>query len=675
MGVQLKKQVNALILILHCLCIGINAADRADKDSLYLLQFQQKAVQWQDNNLDSSNYWAYRLIQEARRLKSNRYLANAHNQLGTNYSRAGEQDSALLNLNKAMLYAELGAFRNLEAAIIYNRSMVFRALNKLDQATADLKAVMRLDLKAGNYRMIAGTLNEIGNCLIANDKTAEGIQQYMQALKMAEFYKDTLLCGGISVNLSAEFINLKLFKDAEYYAKKAEYWFLLANNSRGLSYAYNRLALVNKHFKKSVEHHSLLQKALVLGIETDDVSHIATVYEGLGIYYYEINQNDSAFIYHTKALKLRRLNEEVKLLSSSYFNLATLFFRQSNFKKSAIYLDSLFALPNQGNTELLYLGHKLNSQIDSVGGNYGQAYFHAQKALYYYELYFNDETKTEAVRAKINLDKQASELEFKNEILRKEIEINKQVEAQRQFRLMTFLFFSLLIVLFIIIYLIRIRKQQQREFELRLKLYESEMDGLNAQINTHFIYNTLSVIQRFIYDNVADKALDTLHKFALLLRSSLKHSRKRCISIASEIESLKVFIDLELLNYNNTPAILYEIDKQLITCEDQIPPMLIQPLVENAFKHGISKNPDAGKLIIQFIRQNERLTIRIYDNGPSLDKEITEAGLSTSSSILNDRLALLNRRYKTDEFKSHLRIETIDSVSFTCAEITIPIIN
>lgn len=651
---------------------SVNCSAITSSDSLYLRSIQKKSSYWEDRDLDSSNYYSRFQLTEALRLNCHHFISTAYNQLGCNANITGKPDSAYYFFSKAEEFAKPFGIRGAYPSIVYNRAQLYRVTNQLDKAIEDLKQVLQFDLDRHDYHLMAGTLNELGNCVKANGQTVEGIKYYMMAYQVAAYFIDTVMLGGLSINMASEFLNLKLDKEARQMALNSLYWFSLSHNDRGMSFANNLLAQIqNNKLDLSLKYR---KKALLYGLKSNDKSHLATIYEGLGFHYYSIKQLDSAMYFQNLAIENRRFNGEARLLSSSYFNLASIYFEKGLFKDASRNLDSLYLLPQQGNVEHLYLARRLHARIDSASGNYKSAYENSLAALQHHEQYFSDDTKTELLRLKTANDNEKKEWELKNDFLRKEIALNSKLFEQKKQRNILYTSLGFLVIVFSGLYIHKVRKQRERELRLKLKLFESEMDGLESQINTHFIYNTLAVIQRYIYENKAEQAISCLNRFAKLLRISLIHCRNGLVSLDAEMEAIRLYTELISLNFDKSPDCIFEVSTEIELSSIKIPPMLVQPLVENAFKHGVSGKPGNGKVWIHLCKKGENLLkITIRDNGPELSSNSSQPGLSLSTSIITDRLELLNKQYKTTQFTLNLAAEPYLSQNTTVAEIILPI--
>ena len=182
----------------------------------------------------------------------------------------------------------------------------------------------------------------------------------------------------------------------------------------------------------------------------------------------------------------------------------------------------------------------------------------------------------------------------------------------------------------------------------RQKMTDAEMQALRAQMNPHFIYNALNSIQSLVLDNLTQEAIRYIGKFAKLLRQVLEHSDNNLITLEKELSTLELYIQLEALRMNATLHYEIEVDEQLMPEKELVPPLIIQPYVENALWHGLSRKKAERKLWVTVSASEEWLFVKIRDNGigrqqAALHKQ--ESGINVPSkgmSITADRLALMN---------------------------------
>lgn len=177
----------------------------------------------------------------------------------------------------------------------------------------------------------------------------------------------------------------------------------------------------------------------------------------------------------------------------------------------------------------------------------------------------------------------------------------------------------LLAVLANLLFILNLRRRTHQKRETYQKFAELELSALQAQMNPHFIFNSLQAIQSFIAGNNPDAAESYLVKFSRLMRLFLESSRQKFISLEDEISLLKSYTELEKLCYEDKFDFSIEVDPRLNTPLETIPSMLIQPFVENAIKHGLLPKEGKGHLEIIFRAVDGGFCCLVRDDGPGRD--------------------------------------------------------
>lgn len=206
----------------------------------------------------------------------------------------------------------------------------------------------------------------------------------------------------------------------------------------------------------------------------------------------------------------------------------------------------------------------------------------------------------------------------------------------------------------------------QMRSELEKRIVETEMAALRAQMNPHFIFNCLNSINRFILLNEQETASDYLTKFSRLIRMVLDNSRARMVTLENELTALRLYIEMEALRFANKFGYEIYVEENIDTETTEIPPMLLQPYVENAIWHGLMQYNGDGKITISFQQQNNILIATIDDNGIGRDlarrlksKSATERK-SLGMKMTAERIEMINRIYDTNA-----RVQIIDKVGNT----------
>lgn len=200
----------------------------------------------------------------------------------------------------------------------------------------------------------------------------------------------------------------------------------------------------------------------------------------------------------------------------------------------------------------------------------------------------------------------------------------------------------------------QVRKEANLKSEFEKKIGDIELSALRAQMNPHFIFNCLNSIENYILKNESIKAAEYINDFARLIRLILQNSRSQQIPLTDEVEALDLYLQMESLRFDNRFEYRIQIDENIEQSEIDIPPMLIQPFVENAIWHGLIPKNAPGRLDITVSRQNGILHCVIEDNGIGREKskEINASmhkrgKKSMGMLITQNRLEVLNELYHT----------------------------
>lgn len=180
-------------------------------------------------------------------------------------------------------------------------------------------------------------------------------------------------------------------------------------------------------------------------------------------------------------------------------------------------------------------------------------------------------------------------------------------------------------------------QQQQQTAQLKLKT-------IRSQLNPHFMFNALSSIQNLMNKNELLPANHYLSKFAGLTRKVLNNSEQEMISLQEEIQLTEDYLQMEQLRFGFQYQL--EIDPKIDTDNIEVPPLLLQPFIENAIKHGITLLKEKGKILITISLQGKNLSLKINDNGKGFDVNEQGGKSSFGLKLSQERIALLNQIYK-----------------------------
>ncbi len=161
----------------------------------------------------------------------------------------------------------------------------------------------------------------------------------------------------------------------------------------------------------------------------------------------------------------------------------------------------------------------------------------------------------------------------------------------------------------------RFQAEQLKSSELKAALATSQLNALKMQIHPHFLFNTLNSISALIHEDgqAADKMVARLGDF---LRMTLENSGDREVSLKQEMDFVGRYLEIESVRFQDRLVVKMNIDPETLAA--RVPNLILQPIVENAIKHGISRQTNMGSLIISSKRHGDRLQIRVEDSGPGL---------------------------------------------------------
>lgn len=440
-----------------------------------------------------------------------------------------------------------------------------------------------------------------------------GMQYMYQALPYIWKVEDPVSKSELLIKLSKCYINaFQTFKKREYldtataYVQQAHQHISLKIDRRLQFLIWSRLSTIHASNQKFDQQLSYIDSTLKYSDRKANIQEVAS------------NFNDKA----EALLQLKRYSEATKAADSS-----------------------------------IYYSKILNSPLQ-LAKAYGQSYLAAkaslkpEKALYYLELQkkIEDSLNIAESAAKVTeLERKYSQA--KNEKTIQELSFTNQVFELRQQLLISFLVVLALVLVFIFVFF------RQRQIRNKYSLLEANLRLEQTKLNPHFIFNTLASLQNLALQAEPEKTANFIAKYAKSIRQVLESSYHDMVNLAEEKEFIETYLDLQKLRYGNKFDYEIIIDHTIDVYGMQIPPMLLQPFLENAIEHGFKNIDYKGLITIHFLYDGF-LKIVIDDNGTSDDHALKNPYPSRSTQITNDRLLLLNQKYPIKgEFKTELSPE------------------
>ena len=271
-----------------------------------------------------------------------------------------------------------------------------------------------------------------------------------------------------------------------------------------------------------------------------------------------------------------------------------------------------------------------------------------EKALEFFEqyhIYYDSVVQIKYANELVN-----ATLNFKMDESEKQIELlaqeNKVKELRNRQNRVLLISLVLIIVLIILTGIVLIRqnklKSEQQNLLLKQRLFRSQM-------NPHFIFNSLACIQSTIISDEPGKASKYLARFSKLMRNILDSSVEELIPLEEEIETIENYLALQKFRFPERFDYRLEIDKDLDTEDILIPPMLVQPFIENSIEHGMKHKKEKGNIRVRINRKDKTLVFEVEDDGVGREKAkemVVKDHKSLATGIIRERIRVLNKKRK-----------------------------
>jgi tetratricopeptide (TPR) repeat protein len=614
------------------------------------------------NELNEAMKYLQETIKLSQAAGDKQALADAYGNLGNVNRTMGNISEALKNhFNCLQLNQETGNKLRLArvhsniSTIYYDQLMRLKHEGarkesrdkKIDESLNHLFTSMKLSEEIEDKKGIALCNQNIGVFYREKGKYSEALLYIFKALKINQELGDKISTASTYVSLATVYTNLKDYDEAtKYYLESQRIYAELGNKQGQISGSHNAGDVylnkarsvrdsneANKYFSLALEN---MQAAIHLAQEEKDSHALVDAYEGMEEIFHTMQNYPKAYEYAKMGFRLR---------------------------------DSLFG--NEEAAKVEKLTAKFENEKILAEEKYKQ-----EKALQEEKLITEKALKEKEVE-KLKYESRLTELRILNDLkiaeqkfnadkLRKEEKDRsdkEKFEAKRKTELLILSSAILVIVLVFSFLYLRQRTLKQRAVERAdavHKMAELELQSLRAQLNPHFMFNSLNAIQELILMEDNERSHEYLSTFAGLLRKLLDNANKPFVLLNNEIEFLRQYLSLEKLRIPDMKYTI-EIDPQIDMEKIKVPNMMLQPYIENAIWHGLSPKQGNKKLEIRIVKQNGSLQYEIEDNGIGR-KKAEEMRAQQKKGYKSKGMELLSKRFRLlgDEFGTEISVTTSD---------------
>ncbi|PST82334.1 hypothetical protein C7T94_16265 [Pedobacter yulinensis] len=525
----------------------------------------------------------------------------------------------------------------------------------------------------GHTRNVAASLNNIGAAYQHVSDNVRALRYTLLAIAEAEKTTDRSLISLCYNNVVSLFFAQQNYDRAIFYCRKA---LAIARKSEDLLQTADVLdmmgnVLVAQGHPAAGEAH--YRAALGLARRTGDSFAEATVLSHYALLFERDKQRKIALLLHAQTLfessNPKRLEAITNLgnIGGTYaamalhdsiggrpvqLNAAT---KAALLSKAAYFLTKTMAMSRlvKDPDNLAYFADNL-AQVQEATGRYREALINMKLAVRLNDSIYSQENKNKLARLE-----SLRELRLRD----KQIELNKF--KIRQMWLYGAIIGVLLVSGFlIIVYRFRIRQlrlthrlrqkeaeAKERELLHRSRLSESELKAIRAQMNPHFIFNVLNSIESYVLDNDARTASRLIQKFAALSRLILENSTQSLVPAEREWKVLKLYAELESIRFDHRFGYSFRVDPEIDLAGLMLPPMLVQPLIENSIHHGLQAG-NGTQIDIVLKQTDNGIRFVVEDDGVGMQASKPAAlgdtvkGKSIGLSAIRERVSMLNNLYR-----------------------------
>jgi tetratricopeptide (TPR) repeat protein len=557
----------------------------------------------------------------AKRKRNNAKIAETNNYLALNFMFQNNKDSALYYTDQAIQYARRTSNKNVLSESFNTQARIYDYFGQVELSVAKNILALEMASETNNIYQLAKYNRELGQSqrIILNLDDAE--YYFKQSYDYAKKIVDRRQMGLALSNLGTVYFDRKEYKKAIESTEKAIALLTQLNDLNGLGEAHNNLGIIYREQKKYAQASSNFNQALVLFESVGNKEKIAGVYHNVGTIFQKQKKYANALNYLQRSIEIREQFGSKNQIYNTYRVMSSVYKDVGNTKESLRYLQ-------------LYLDYlDSNTTVQA-----------ATKIAELSELYRSEQRERLISLQGDSLERQQQERALTSTKL-------ENSQLRNNFQMYIIFAFLIIIVLAGIIGFYRWNqtkiKQQQREAEMSQTL-------LRTQMNPHFVFNAMSVIQSYIYENDTVNSSKFLVNFSRLMRLILENSPKEFIPIQTEVEILQKYLETQKLRFEDRFEFTIDISSEIIIEHAMIPPMITQPFIENAIEHGQLHTIEGGFITVSFKKVNDLLQILIEDNGigrkgAEVNKK-SKAHKSMAMKITKERIDNLNKKYRTEGF-------------------------
>ncbi len=552
--------------------------------------------------------------------------------------------------------------------------------------------------------------HNIGNAYFNVSNFSEAVKYYEKAKNIFEEMKDSVSLAIVYNGLGTAHEYLSNYTiSVEYFLNALQLYHRAGNeNQNGLTEVYINLGSLYRELSLFNTALSYYDTTLSIHTRNGNELGISNVYNSIGNLYDDMDDQTKALEFYNKSLDINKSLGNEHGIAGNLTNLGVIYSSQKKYAIAWDYLQqALSEFERRGNkssacTVLNELGRICTNAPDSFLRNrnippsqrYNKALTYLKKSLrlaqeieavnqetfayealiktyeakkdivnafeaskryiHLHDSLMSDETKSEITKKEGQFEFDRKESLLKTEHEKKEALSTAEIKRQRVVKnsAMGIAAVILLAASFSFVFYKRRRdaEKEKVESDFKARVSDTEMKALRSQMNPHFIFNSLNSIADFIAHNDTKAADNYLLKFAKVMRMILENSEQKEVSISDDLNALELYMQLESLRMKNKFSYEIKTDDDIDLENTMIPPLILQPFVENSIWHGISKKEGQGHISIKIKKSGDMIKCIVEDNGIGRSKSVSwkeesekQEKKSLGMKITNARIEIINK--------------------------------
>ena len=534
---------------------------------------------------------------------------------------------------------------NLADAIVYENP---------DSAMHYTTEALNLSKKLKSVKNIALSYNQIGIIHYVKGNDLSALDYFQKAMEEGEPLRNNKLNGRIYNNIA------NLYSDVKQYDKALDYYNKLVLSAKeGKLRNDETIALFNMGTVYTEQHDyekalDYFQSGLSIAEKDSNMKLLPFILSNIGIVYNKRLEYSSALPYFEKAIMYADMTGSETSKAQALEGLAKIYLVKQDYGHAEKFGQQSLVIVKQLNSpQWLSDAWQILSEVYEAQHKTDKALIAYKNYVLFKDSLLSDEKREELTRKEIQFDYEKKEVLIKSENNHQLTLVKAKADKERVIKNALGSGAAILLLAGFISFFFYKRKrdaeQKKKEADFKAQVSDTEMKVLRLQMNPHFIFNSLNSISDYISKHDIQTADCYLTKFAKVMRLTLEYSEQKVVTLSEDLHALDLYLQLESARLNNKFSYEIKVDADIDCNNTLIPPMLLQPFVENSIWHGMAEKPGEGRICIEIKREAEMINCIVEDNGVGRKKADSSSSVKKSlgMKITKARIDILNKLKKS----------------------------